>query len=118
MSVAWGERKPLQRSPFKTERKPLTRSPMKRSRKRITAAERREYEIATERADGRCEAQIPGICTGRAEVRHHVKLRSALGKTIASNLIVICTECHGFIHAHPQWARDRAFIESSFGEAS
>lgn len=100
------------------KRTPLKRTPMKRTHKRLTADEKRAYADATERANGRCEIQVPGICNGRAEHRHHVKLRSRLGKTIAANIKVCCNDCHTFVHHNPEWATDRAFMESAYGEAS
>lgn len=52
-----------------------------------------------ERSGGICEAQIPGICSGRAEHLHHRKFRSGGEDHSVPNLIHICDNCHTRIHA-------------------
>lgn len=50
------------------------------------------------RSRGRCEVQIPGVCTKRAAVRHHRWRRSQRGPNILSNLLHSCVDCHGWGH--------------------
>lgn len=65
----------------------------------MRAAERRAYETATERADGRCEG-----CGEYAPLnRHHRRFRSRGGKTITENIAMLCgmgnaSGCHGRAH--------------------
>lgn len=79
----------------------------------MSAETRAAYDAATERAQGMCEAHVAPDCNGRAEHRHHIKLRSRLGKTTMVNLLVICDPCHRHIHAHPEWAEQNALMEAS-----
>ena len=51
-----------------------------------------------------CEAAIDGVCTGRAEHRHHVLLRSAGGGDEAANTLDVCSADHRYIHDHPTQA--------------
>ena len=49
--------------------------------------------------------------------RHHRKLRShAFGseKHSPCNLILLCEDCHGWVHAHPREAREHGWIVSSY----
>lgn len=57
-----------------------------------------------DRADGMCEALIPGVCTGRAEQLHHRQMRSQGGQHTVENGIFLCHACHAWVHAHPKWA--------------
>jgi hypothetical protein len=58
-----------------------------------------------------CEAQVDGVCTGRAVHAHHKVLRSQGGTDDPRNLLLVCTACHGWIHAHPGPARGLGFIQ-------
>lgn len=53
-----------------------------------------------------CEAQIPGVCKGRAECRHHKLRRGRGGSDDASNTADLCdvNGCHWFIHHNIEWA--------------
>ena len=53
---------------------------------------------------GRCEAAVPGVCTGTAEHRHHRRRASQGGTEDRSNLVLICHRCHEHVHANPGWA--------------
>ena len=92
----------------------MKRTPMKRRQAKVSASARLGYKLATARANGCCEARIDGICNGRAEARHHIKLRSRGGDNSAANIIVICDPCHRHIHSNPLWATEHAFMESSW----
>jgi hypothetical protein len=47
-----------------------------------------------------CEFQIPAVCTGRAENRHHRKGRGP-GLDAPEWTADICHGCHNYAHAHP-----------------
>lgn len=51
-----------------------------------------------------CEVGRAGVCTGRAEHRHHKLRRSQGGTDDASNTVDCCSQCHAFIHANPSKA--------------
>lgn len=53
------------------------------------------------RSQGMCEAQLLGVCAGRAVHRHHRKRRSQGGGNELANLVHCCEPCHTFLHAHP-----------------
>ena len=57
-----------------------------------------------------CEAQIGGVCTGRAEHRHHVLTRGRGGTDEASDTLDVCSADHSWIHAHPVEATERGFL--------
>lgn len=61
-------------------------------------------EAVEDRAEGMCEALIPGVCNGRAEQLHHRQMRSQGGQHTVENLGHICHRCHDHIHKHPAWA--------------
>lgn len=79
----------------------------KRSSKHREGSEgawQRAKKRVRERSGGTCEARVEGVCTGRHEHTHHVKLRSRGGSDDPSNLCAICTPCHTWCHAHPMAA--------------
>lgn len=51
-----------------------------------------------------CEVARGGVCTGRAEHRHHKLPRSQGGTDAADNTVDCCSTCHAFIHANPSLA--------------
>lgn len=51
-----------------------------------------------------CQVGRAGVCTGRAEHRHHILLRRQGGTDEAANTIDACGQCHAFIHANPSKA--------------
>lgn len=65
----------------------------------MKAAERRAYQVATDRADGKCEG-----CGEYAPLnRHHRRFRGRGGKTTVENLALLCGMgntggCHGRAH--------------------
>jgi 5-methylcytosine-specific restriction endonuclease McrA len=53
------------------------------------------------RSGGKCEARIKGIrCNCKASDVHHIIKLSDGGKTVLSNLIHLCVECHERRHNH------------------
>lgn len=48
-----------------------------------------------------CAFVIPGVCSGRAQHRHHVLPRSAGGSDRAEHTADVCRPCHEHTHAHP-----------------
>lgn len=59
-----------------------------------------------------CEAQIIGVCKGRAEVRHHKLRRGRGGSDLETNTMDICDAggCHDEIHANPEWAYAHGYL--------
>ena len=57
-----------------------------------------------------CEVGRAGVCTGRAEVRHHILMRSQGGTDDASNTLDICDADHRWIHANPAKAYAWGFL--------
>lgn len=62
------------------------------------------------RSGGRCEAAIPGVCTGTAEHCHHRKLRSRGGGNRIEELLDFCSACHRWVHNNPEAARRRGLL--------
>lgn len=60
-----------------------------------------------------CEAQIDGVCTGRAVHRHHVRRRGQGGGDDRSNTRDVCDACHAFVHANPAWAYEAGLLARS-----
>ena len=71
-------------------------------------SEEQGRRIVRERAGGKCEAAIPGVCTGRHDSTHHRVKRSQGGTWDPSNLLGVCGDgtrgCHGWIEANPSLA--------------
>jgi 5-methylcytosine-specific restriction endonuclease McrA len=104
----------MKRSPL-TRRTPLrsSTSPQRRTRLRPgrpDPAWSKTRRDVFSRANHRCEAGIPGICTIRAEQVHHLRLRSQGGADDGGNLLAVCGDCHGYIHRNVAWAVERGFI--------
>jgi hypothetical protein len=58
-----------------------------------------------------CQARVENVCTGRAQVRHHLKGRLVpRGVTLDdpehpdNQTKDLCDPCHRFVHAHPTWS--------------
>ncbi len=107
--------------------KGLKRTPLKPSKGNLGASRRRlspfstkrrkyqaEFHAASEavryRSGAMCEARIENVCTVRAIHVHHRLMRSSGGGNQVANLLHLCRACHEFIHAHPEWSRERGFI--------
>ena len=102
---------------------------MKRSRlRRVSPTNKRWNAPGRARPDEPlatwCEARIEGVCTGRAEVRHHIVRRGPGSSDEAWNTLDICEHgCHRHIHAHIEWALERGYLRRrpalpTIGEAS
>lgn len=61
-----------------------------------------------------CVARIEGVCAGRADHRHHRRLRSQGGTDDGANLLAVCFSCHEHIHRHPWWARSWGLLVPSW----
>lgn len=73
------------------------------------------YNLVMDRAQGRCEAAVPGVCTRQhPSEAHHRQLRSGGGKNLAENLAGVCHLCHGYFHRNPAEARENGWIVSKF----
>ena len=64
--------------------------------------------------DGECEAKIVGVCTWFATIGHHIKQRSVGGKDEDENCLVVCYNCHTYIHEHEAWAESVGFLRRSY----
>ena len=64
---------------------------------------------------GLCEARIKGICGGRADHRHHRKLRRH-GDHSPANMLPVCFRCHDHIHRNPRWAISYGLIIPSWDD--
>lgn len=51
-----------------------------------------------------CRARVEGVCTGRAECRHHKLRRSQGGTDDPANTADLCDACHAHVHANPAWS--------------
>lgn len=90
-------KKALARTGWWPRRKPLRSRPSRRAR-------------PDEPLKLLCRAQIDGVCTGKAEHRHHLLMRSQGGTDDPWNTADVCDACHGHIHAHPAWAYERGLL--------
>lgn len=99
----------------------MKRSAMKRSamkckppRNGHVPAEVRQAVL--DRSNFKCEAAMPGICTGRAEDLHHRQRRNASKNPhTVLNCIYICRACHHHItFTSPAEGKTRGLIISAF----
>ena len=64
--------------------------------------------VAFRRANGRCQAGIPDVCTEAAAVAHHIVPRSRAprwpGLHDPDNLAALCDPYHRWVHAHAEKA--------------
>lgn len=112
------KRSPLRANPEKTRawqdrsRKPLKRTAVRRARPGSRAYgdfSSKVRSAVSRRSQGRCEAGIAGVCTGRASQHHHRKLRR-FGDHSAANDLHSCLDCHDYIHGHPAWSRRHGLL--------
>lgn len=68
------------------------------------------------RADGACEAMIPGVCTGYVQHLHHRKMRSQGGEHTEENLLAVCSACHTAIHNSGAWSYQRELLVHAWAE--
>lgn len=96
-----------------TRKTPLKRTPMKHSRPEPAFPPALRAQLF-ERANGWCEAQLPG-CLGRATEPCHRKHRKAGGRPLGdderlSNAWAGCAVCHRWTHDNPTEANDLGLI--------
>lgn len=60
-----------------------------------------------------CQLQLDG-CNGRAAHKHHRQTRSQLGGDEKANLLHLCAQCHGWIHAHPAESYENGWLVYSW----
>jgi hypothetical protein len=101
------KRSPLRRKTRLQSRTQLARHTGLRRRRRDLGAAR---TAVRERAGGRCEAAIEGVCTGSGAHAHHVLRRSQGGPDTPENLLWLCPPCHGHIHENPAWATEQGLL--------
>jgi hypothetical protein len=63
-----------------------------------------------------CAVRVEGVCTGRAQHRHHRKLRSRGGSNDPANLLDVCLRCHDYIHRHPKESIRRGWMLPSWAD--
>ncbi len=72
-------------------------------------SEHQGRKVVHTRAGGRCEIAIDDVCSGEPDTVHHRVKKGQGGLWSPSNLLVACgsgtTGCHGFVEAHPSWAK-------------
>jgi hypothetical protein len=107
---------PLRRTGFKRRGTPLRAGqPRRRTPLRATKSGRARPDepLATW-----CEAQIPDVCSGRAEHRHHRLLRKHGGTDDRSNTTDLCHRCHGHVHANTGWAYSVGLLVHAWEEST
>ena len=87
--------------------KPKRRTGLRASGKKARA---RQQALAEYELGGPCEAGTAGVCTGRAEHRHHKRRRSQGGGEDRKNIVLACHACHSHIHANPAEARKAGLL--------
>lgn len=95
----------------KAERKPRPARKLRAEPRELTLGR----AVVRERAQGRCEAAVEGVCTGAHEQTHHRRRRSQKGPGVhdPSNLVAICNACHAWVHANVALAVDLDLLERS-----
>lgn len=84
----------------------MKRSPLRRRTPLRGKARRRDK--ADQPLATWCEIAKPGVCTGRAEHRHHVRLQSQGGR--GGETADCCFACHDYAHLNREWARAHGWI--------
>lgn len=96
----------------------MKRTPMRRKSKKRGGVDvwRRNIiiQLVKDRG-GDCEART-SACAGQA-VDAHEKLRRGQGGSIVdpANIILVCRECHDYIHAHPAESYESGWLFRSGG---
>lgn len=110
------KRVPLKRSAALVSGGPLRRTPLRRVSAKNAAKERQLAEAKKHvrwRANGMCEGNVVGVCPDgrhRGVHVHHVRPRSRGVDHSPDNLRLLCSEAHGWAHAHPAEARARGLL--------
>lgn len=66
-------------------------------------------ETVWARSRGFCEAAATG-CYGPGTQLHHRLMRSQGGGHGSENLLHVCSMCHDFIHANPEYSYERGWL--------
>lgn len=100
------------RTPLRSKAR-LRRSSKKRDRE--NRLRRKVVEKLAEERGTDCQAQVEGVCTGRA-MDAHERLTRARGGSITDgrNILLVCRPCHDFITAHPLEAAERGLLRWSW----
>jgi len=97
---------------------PLRRKTRLRAVGKKAKRDREELELTGAvvrlRSSNKCEAQVPGVCTGAGQHIHHRKLRSQGGDNLAKSLLHVCFKCHRYIHDHPAESYERGWLIRAF----
>jgi len=90
--------KPMRRTPMKRAgSSSMKRSAMKpKPRRGGRMPEEVYHAVMLQRAGGRCEGALPGICTGNAEEWHHRQPRDRYNDSV-QNGAALCGACHDYI---------------------
>ena len=97
---------------------PRWKGSQKRQKRRNAARYASARAEVFERSQGRCEAQVEGVCLGRGDQAHHKRRRSQGGQDTPANLLWICRACHDWCHRYPAQAKALGLLEfSSFTPA-
>jgi 5-methylcytosine-specific restriction endonuclease McrA len=77
-------------------------NPISKKRKARQPARERAEAVVRDRAKGRCQIAIKGVCLGIGQHGHEVKSRAQGGSEIdPDNMLWACNPCNGWAHAHP-----------------
>jgi hypothetical protein len=77
-------------------------------------------KLVAERARGKCEGRVAGVCTGALEHVHHRQLRSAGGDNSVGvtwqqgNLVAVCGACHTWAHGNPEKAYELDLLKHAW----
>lgn len=106
---------------YKRFRASLKEKPVLKPPKRINAISRTQRQKLAKyslvRAEylaehGECEARISAICTVRSIEIHHKAGKIGDLLTAPHNFLAVCSNCHDWIEAHPEAAKDMGFSVS------
>ncbi len=89
---------------------PLKRTKLKRRARQASPAMKKARALAIERAEGLCEARWAG-CSAKGEHAHHIRRKSQGGEDVVDNLLIVCQNCHGAIHANPALANQKGHLK-------
>jgi len=92
-------------------------NPVSKKRQALMSERSQCRQTVLERAQGRCEARIGGMCTKWATDVHEVKTRGRGGSiTNPDNCRALCRMCHTFITGNPKWSGENGWTKHSWDE--
>lgn len=83
--------------------------------KETGAGMRQLRKLIYTRAGKACDRCGHGIVPSEFQL-HHRQLRSQQGDDTPANCIVLCWECHGWVHNHVAAARAQGFLVSAYSD--